>query len=404
MVRCKWLFTLFSIFIALKLLADASTTNINQISTDTNTGIDVQNLNGKVTLRNGRIPKNDNDGDVTVAPVTFHLAFTVPKFTRLNQRCIESIFYFHPSARVILHSNAKHGIHTADPQLLKPIQRLIDLGYQIEIIPYNAADLLQRAMDVSDSIVDKALAKQWISLIASQYSHEEYWYSNETNLLRMSILYVTGGIYLDTDVVVVRPLVVVEPSKASNPKSHLIKKNDVTDNVGLQVDNVMARDNEKFECAVMKFLQPGNVFLGHALNNFLRNYNGTVWGNNGPNVFGRVSDDMPHLLCPEPYDFAVATGDMTLSDNGSIAPPCYMQPLPGIAFQPVPWWELKDHCYDPDKSPVGIEASSIISKPNVYAVHLNNHIFGDALEQNSFVPDSMCDITLKNFCILCEQN
>jgi alpha 1,4-N-acetylglucosaminyltransferase len=276
------------------------------------------------------------------------------------------------------------------------------MGYHIEIIPYRAADLLQRAMDVSNSIVDPALAKKWMSLISTQYSHEEYWYSNETNLLRMSILYVTGGIYLDTDVVLVRPLVPVEPFNDAEMKTRAIMKNTVTDHDGLYVDNVMARDNEKFECAVMKFLQPGNEFLGHAMNNFLRHYNGTVWGNNGPNVFGRVSDEMPHLLCAEPYDFTASKNTSSNTEPDNHTNTCSMQPLPGTAFQPVPWWEWKNFCYDINQSPVGPEASTIISKPNVYAVHMNNHMFGNELEKNSFVPGSVCDITLKNFCIICE--
>ena len=78
--------------------------------------------------------------------ITFHLAFTAPKFTKLNQRCIESIFYFHPTARLIIHSNMENGIHTIAAEkaqvLLKPIQQLIDLGYHIEIIPYEPLIIL----------------------------------------------------------------------------------------------------------------------------------------------------------------------------------------------------------------------------------------------------------------------
>ena len=237
--------------------------------------------------------------------VTFHLAFTVPKFSILNQRCIESIFYFHPKARVILHSNLENGIHTAEQKVLKPIQELIDRGYHIEITPYTAANILQRAISLPNSIVDATLANEWMSLISTKYSQEKYWFSNESNLLRLCLLYVDGGIYLDTDVILVRPMVtVVEPSNGNNIENRA--KNDVTDNNGLNVDNVMARDGKSFECAVMKFLHPKNVFLGHAINNFILNYNGTQWGNNGPRVFGRTSKAMPYLLCPEPYNYTTS--------------------------------------------------------------------------------------------------
>ena len=136
--------------------------------------------------------------------VTFHLAFTTPAFTKLNQRCLESIFYFHPTAHVILHSNSEHGIHTTgsttatEPHVLEPIRQLLERGYRIDIQPYSAAHVLQRAMTRSHSIVNVTLATEWMARIATNYSQEKYWYSNESNLLRLCLLYVDGGIYMDT--------------------------------------------------------------------------------------------------------------------------------------------------------------------------------------------------------------
>jgi Glycosyltransferase sugar-binding region containing DXD motif/Alpha 1,4-glycosyltransferase conserved region len=331
--------------------------------------------------------------------VTFHLVLTVSNFSKLNQRCIESIFYFHPTSHVILHSNAEirfvpqgNDTTTNIPQRLEQtIKQLTHRGYDIEILPYTAKDILQTAMTTSNSLVNQTLAKEWMSQIRTRYRHEKYWYSNESNLLRLCILYVQGGIYLDTDVILVRPMYIVEPTTSTNSM-----KNTITDYNGLDVDNVMARDGKSFECAVMKFIQPNNVFLGHAINNFLSHYNGVDWGNNGPRVFGRTSKEMPWLVCPEPYNYTTTDTNTTSHAN------CSMQPLPSIAFQPIPWRNWYQFCFDSRNSPVGINATNIIQEPNVYAVHMNNHAIGDAIERNLYVKNSVCDIVLTQFCILCE--
>lgn len=383
-IRCKWVIAISVFCVSVIILFYIPATNTT--TTTTNIKKNKNEIRSKFTNH-------------TV--VTFHLAFTVPKFTILNQRCIESIFYFHPKARVIIHSNLENGIHTAEQHVLEPIQQLIDLGYHIEVIPYTAANILQRAMTLSNSIVDTTLANAWMSLISTRYSQEIYWYSNESNLLRLCLLYVDGGIYLDTDVILVRPMVpvIVEPSSNNDSISNTINSatNVVTDFNGLDVDNVMARDGGSFECAVMKFLLPGNVFLGHAINDFIQHYNGTQWGNNGPRVFGRTSKALPSLLCPEPYNYTVTTAS-TINQ----LPSCSMQPLPSESFQPVPWRKWLTFCFDTTKSPVGLNATMIIRQPNVYAVHMNNHIFGKEIERHIYVRNSICDIAMTKFCILCE--
>jgi hypothetical protein len=112
--------------------------------------------------------------------VTFHLVLTVSNFSKLNQRCIESIFYFHPTSHVILHSNAEirfvpqgNDTTTNIPQRLEQtIKQLTHRGYDIEILPYTAKDILQTAMTTSNSLVNQTLAKEWMSQIRTRYRHE----------------------------------------------------------------------------------------------------------------------------------------------------------------------------------------------------------------------------------------
>jgi Alpha 1,4-glycosyltransferase conserved region/Glycosyltransferase sugar-binding region containing DXD motif len=337
-------------------------------------------------LRSSFVDETVRNTDVSTAPIVFHIAFTVQKFSTLNLRCIESIFYFHPSAHLKLHSNAELGIHTSANALPPTVQGLIDLGYHIEIVPYKASDVLERAVLMTNSIVNATAAKIWSSLLETKWKHEKYWYSNESNLLRLCLLYTEGGVYLDTDVVLVRPIV----STA-----------DTTDG-GLHLDNVMARDGKSFHCAVMKFLTKGNIFLGTAINNFLQNYDGNDWGNNGPRVFRRTSKEHPELVCndisdvPTPSILMNSTGSDTTKDTE-----CWLQPLPSESFQPIPWREWVKYCFQEEQSPTGSAAQEIVMSPGVYAVHLNNHLTGDALELRAYLKGSICDYVLNYFCIIC---
>jgi Alpha 1,4-glycosyltransferase conserved region/Glycosyltransferase sugar-binding region containing DXD motif len=338
-------------------------------------------------LRSSFVDETVRNTDVsTEAPIVFHVAFTLQKFSTLNLRCIESIFYFHPFAHLKLHSNAELGIHTNAHALPPTIQGLIDLGYHIEIVPYEASDVLERAVLMTNSIVNSTAANIWSSFLETKWKHEKYWYSNESNLLRLCLLYTEGGIYLDTDVVLVRPIVSTTG----------------TADGGLHLDNVMARDGKSFHCAVMKFLKKGNVFLGTAINNFLQNYDGTDWGNNGPRVFRRTSKEHPELVCNDVSDAPTQSISMSspVSDTTNDAA-CWLQPLPSESFQPVPWREWVQYCFHEELSPTGSAAQEIVMAPGVYAVHLNNLITGDAIEVRAYMKGSICDYVLNYFCIIC---
>jgi Glycosyltransferase sugar-binding region containing DXD motif/Alpha 1,4-glycosyltransferase conserved region len=340
---------------------------------------------------NEKVPFTTKQLTTTKAKLVFHVAFTVNSFSTLNLRCIESIFYFHPDAQLKLHSNAEVGIHTTTNEALpSAIQLLINRGYQIDIVPYRAADILQQAVRLKNSIVNTTAADIWSSQLETKWKHETFWYSNESNLLRLCLLYTEGGIYLDTDVILVRPIVVVD--ETIDPYD------------GLNVDNVMAHDGKSYHCAVMKFLQKGNMFLGTAINNFLDNYNGNDWGNNGPRVFRRTSKDHPELICSDLLDASVATAatnEIVPSNTKTESGSCWMQPLPSESFQPVPWREWSTYCFQHNKSPIGAVAQQIITAPGVYAIHFNNHITGVGIETQAYVNGSVCDFALSNFCILC---
>jgi hypothetical protein len=180
----------------------------------------------------------------------FHIIISTGDETisTVNMRCIESIFYFHPGARLYIHSPEDTGISGMGHPKLKP---LADKGYGISVNRYQPQDWLEKAMDLEKSNIDRKAAERFLSNL-SKLKKEKYWYTNETNLMRMCLLFVLGGIYLDTDVILISPVL------ASDDR----------------IDNAMGRNKNKFHCAVMKFTQPGNRFLASTISNFLQNYNG----------------------------------------------------------------------------------------------------------------------------------
>lgn len=178
---------------------------------------------------------------------------------------------------------------------------------------------------------------------------------------------------------------------------------------GLAIDNAVGYQNDRFlNCAFLKFQKAGSPFLAAAVNEFLRSYDAGRWAYNGPELLDRVASEHRERICPDlenPADdespIVESPESSTVVTNDTTSKSCWMQPLPSTAIQPVLYWHWTDYCFTPGQSPVGANASSIVSAPGLYAVHLNNHIHGEELEEQSYVPGSLCDIVLHKFCIIC---
>jgi hypothetical protein len=117
---------------------------------------------------------------------TFHLAHTTKEsdIGTLHWKCIESIFYHHPNARVILHVK---NITTS------PFQYLIDAEYDLRIQKYSVVDLLQRLEDAR--VVPADMIHRFVERIPGHMVGKN-WYTSETNILRLIVLHLDGGIYL----------------------------------------------------------------------------------------------------------------------------------------------------------------------------------------------------------------
>jgi len=98
---------------------------------------------------------------------------------------MESIFFHHPHARVIIHSNTL---------LQSEFDVLTEAGYKLEVQRYNLEEL------VVGSPAWKFTEK------LQEAKRGQFWYSHLTDLLRYLILFKFGGVYMDTNVIIVRPV------------------------------------------------------------------------------------------------------------------------------------------------------------------------------------------------------
>ena len=174
----------------------------------------------------------------------FSLKKVSGKFNWRHWRSIESIFHHHPEAEVRVHSNTLPK-NTFDV--------LTEAGYSIAVHRYKFEDMLKGTQ-----------AKGFIKKLRKARM-SPFWYSHQTDLLRLFFLYKYGGVYMDTDIILVRP---VDKLKM----------------------NTVGWENSRHTLlngAFAKF-EKGNLFLRACLKDFVRNYRGDLWAHNCPALLTRV--------------------------------------------------------------------------------------------------------------------
>lgn len=324
---------------------------------------------GKKHAGGGKVKNNPgSDADGQQPSPLFHQVLTTGTkyLSTINVRSIESVFYVYPNARLHLHYNKKSDIDINN----KRLRPLLAEGYNIKLLPYDPAKQLRLAAKLSarrDKKVNNTLAQEYINNIKPRYSKERFWFSNEANLLRLCLLYTVGGTYLDTDVILIKPL-------------------DDFDNA------VAGSKGKSIHCAVLRFTKPGNTYLAAAINNFMEHYDGERWGNNGPSAFRRTAQDHLEMVCPGEVGLA---RKVEATKEGR----CYVNILPASTFAPVGWRDWEDICSRPEKSPVDDEARALLK--HSYAVHLNNQITGPLFSKVGYVKGSVCHMVLTQYCKVC---
>jgi hypothetical protein len=126
--------------------------------------------------------------NISLAPLLFHLIHTTTEenFGRMQLHTVETIFYHHPNARVIFH---------VTKITAKPFQYLLDAGYDIQIRHFDIFNELNRLKEhkiVSNDTIDDFAKK------VPGYANDKKgkWMGNESDLLRLILMYFDGGMYL----------------------------------------------------------------------------------------------------------------------------------------------------------------------------------------------------------------
>ena len=283
--------------------------------------------------------------------LTFHLIFTTSQKDKIPEtksqtgqfnwrhwRSIESVFHHHPNAQVVIHSNTLQ-------QSLFDV--LTEAGYSIQVQRYNLKELLVGTP-----------AESFLKKLDSARKGR-YWYANEANLLRLLILYQQGGIYMDIDIYVTKSL-------------HTLKPN----SIGWQ-----DRYNSSLNNAFLKF-EKGNSFLLACLKEFAVNYNGSVWGRNGPRLLTRVYRKL-----------------MNKNGHADVNVVNYKY------FYMIYFSDMIKKCFkDTGLKGREFEDNFRILKTEAYAFHTNSKISGHmGLGTNKLKEGTICSYILNVFCVLCDK-
>ncbi|KAL8220776.1 UNVERIFIED_CONTAM: Lactosylceramide 4-alpha-galactosyltransferase, partial [Gekko kuhli] len=157
---------------------------------------------------------------------------------------VESAARVHPESKIIVLMNGfvKHSFTLREYSLLRCFTN-------IEFKP----------LDMKDLFVDTPLA-EWYAV--AQHRWEPYFVPILSDACRLAIMWKFGGIYLDTDFIVLRSL-----------------KN---------LTNVLGAQSKYTLNGAFLSFESRHRFIEHCMQDFVANYNRWIWGHQGPQLFTRV--------------------------------------------------------------------------------------------------------------------
>ena len=255
-----------------------------------------------------------------------------------QRRVIESILYHHPNAEVIVHTNY---------MLDSDFAPFIKAGYSVR-----TAQLSFETLAVGTPLEGAMSQARW-----KEWEIGKHWYTCFSDLYRLLILWKIGGVYIDTDMVVMKPF------------------KDLDRAVGFQDP-----DRGVINCAIMVFRRPRSPYIWRCMAEVSAHYDGEHWGANGPMVLTRV---WQHWANHTERDAAVRVLDQ-------------------IAFYLFHHRDARHHCFNtsvPDHRRLAYAQALAARAP--YAVHTSNKMtwtLGRELPAGSF-----CHYIFTRFCLFCNQ-
>eukprot|EP00978_Attheya_sp_CCMP212_P043428 scaffold283344_cov82-Attheya_sp.AAC.1 len=294
----------------------------------------------------------------------FHLLHTSGdhNFMINNMRVVESVFYHHPDANVKIHVPEDKPINKTR------FEPLLELGYHVGVESYELVSLINEYMATEDSssIMDKNATRRWIQRIP-EFSNLKYWHMDVSNLSRLLFIYMQGGVYIDTDIILVKPL-------------YNLTKNFI---VWQWVRRRYANN------AVLRFDQ-GNEFIGNAISAFFVRSNTSTaqWGINGPTL---VSETLNKHYAECAFGKAYHPAASNISEPQS----CPVSVLPKETFFPI-LYRLQAQKEMLDEKLFPKLKRDILKKS--YGVHHFKY-----WNNGHFPNGTLIHWLMKSFCIVCEE-
>ncbi|XP_067125780.1 lactosylceramide 4-alpha-galactosyltransferase-like [Centruroides vittatus] len=177
-------------------------------------------------------------------------------------------------------------------------------------------------IDLND-ISEGTPLEEWFR--SKKWSKSKYSVTELSDALRMLLIWKFGGMYLDLDIVVLRPVYAIK-------------------------NFIIMQDKAYVNNAIFRFDQWHN-FLYRCLLNFQKNYNETVWGSTGPNLFTKIVKDYCKIE----------------SLKRLSAKNCDMDVLPEYAAFPIHYSKWQDYFRPPTSSLLNILKES-------FAIHVWNNL------------------------------
>ena len=179
----------------------------------------------------------------------------VSTFGLRERLCLESVFKWHPSACVVILSRS---LDSEDGK--KIFEPFLHRGYRLMAVTPDLPYLFN----------DTPADRWWRELrMGSRDPGDINFSQNLSNIMRLLVLYKYGGVYLDSDIIVLKNL-----SRLSNA-------------VGAQSSDLRTGKWSRLNNAVLIFDRKAPSVYSF-IEEFTRTFNGSKWGHNGPYLVTRV--------------------------------------------------------------------------------------------------------------------
>ncbi|XP_010543222.1 PREDICTED: lactosylceramide 4-alpha-galactosyltransferase [Tarenaya hassleriana] len=264
-------------------------------------------------------------------------------FGRRELLAVESVFKSHPRGCLMILSATMDS-----PQGFEILKPVLDQGYKVLAVTPDLPFLLKDT-DGESWLKEIEAGKRDPGKVSLA--------QNLSNLLRLAALYRYGGVYLDTDMIVLKSF------------------KGLRNVIGAQTLAPSSRNWTRLNNAVLIF-DKNHPLLLKLIEEFALTFNGNIWGHNGPYLVSRVARAVEGTTG---YNFTV---------------------LPPPAFYPVNWIEIEKFFKVPktEKDSKWVESKLLQMQKKSYGLHLWNK-FSKKLEMEE---GSAIRGLVSDHCIICK--